>query len=108
MGILWEAKDWESDVDLQKQLKFPPEICSTDLRPDMFLKSSKEKILIIIEFSTPCEENFEERHLEKEAKYEDLATECRSAGWKVYFFAVEVGARSYAASFLLTCLNKLE
>ena len=106
-GVLWEAKDWVADVDLGKQLKFPAEICSTKLRPDMLLKSLKEKILIIIELTCPCEENFLERHLEKKGRYDVLVSECRSAGWRVDFFAVEVGARGYAANSLLTCLNKL-
>ena len=106
-GILWKAKDWTAVVDLKKQLKFPEEICITGLRPDMLVKSLKERILIIIELTSPCEENFEVRHMEKEGKYQGLVAECKNAGWRTYLFAVEVGARGYAADSLLTCLKRL-
>ena len=61
----------------------------------------------MVELTCPCEENFEVRHKEKEARYEGLAADCRKAGWRTYVFAVEVGARGYAADSLLTCLRRL-
>ena len=106
-GILLEAKDWVVDVDLKKQLKFPQDICDTDLRPDMLLKSQTEKTLILIELTSPCEENLEVRHREKEARYEALAGECRKGGWKTFVFAVEVGARGYVSDSFITCLRRL-
>ena len=106
-GILLEAKEWVADVDLNKQLKFPSDICDTDLRPDMLIRSQEEKILILIELTSPCEENLEGRHQEKEAKYEVLAGDCRKVGWKTFVFAVEVGARGYVSDPFITCLRRL-
>ena len=62
---------------------------------------------MIIELTSPCEENFEIRHSEKMEKYAKLATDCRELGWQVHLFAVEVGARGYAAYSLQQCLKKL-
>ena len=61
---------------------------------------------MMIELTSPSEENLEVRHKEKEGKYEGLAGECRKAGWRTHLFAVEVGARGYAADSLMTCLKE--
>ena len=53
------------------------------------------------------QENFEPRHIDKLERDEELAAGCREAGWKVYLFAVEVGAREYAAESLQCCLRRL-
>ena len=106
-GILQEAKDWSMEVDLENKLKFPEDIVKSNLRPDIVMKSSKENILVLIELTSPCEENFEARHTEKMAKYTELAAECRNIGWKVHLFAVEVGARGYVPYSLQQCLRKL-
>jgi hypothetical protein len=37
MGILSEAKDLILLADLDGQLKFPPEVASTRLRPDLII-----------------------------------------------------------------------
>lgn len=106
-GILHEAKDWKMLVDLDNQLQFPKDIVESNLRPDMLIRSNKENILVIIELTSPCEENFERRHSEKLEKYAGLSSDCRAAGWSVYQFAVEIGARGYAAYSLKQCLRKL-
>ena len=104
-GILQDGTTWRLLVDLDKQLIFP--LVETLLRPDMVLLADKEKILVIIELTCPAEENIEARHCSKQEKYEELAQQCREAGWKTYLFAVEVGARGYAAQSVWTCWKKL-
>ena len=56
---------------------FPQEIYVTKLRPDIVIKSSKERILVLIELTSPSEENFEPRHIDKLERYEELAAGCR-------------------------------
>lgn len=48
-GLLTSANDWQLEVDLGRQLKFPPRISSTRLRPDMIIISDSTKQLIILE-----------------------------------------------------------
>ena len=106
-GLLGEAKDWCVLVDLDKQLKFPEKIAITKMRPDMVLYSDTAKMVIMIELTCPVEGNIECRHQEKTGKYEELVQECRTNGWKVWFFAVEVGARGYVAGSFRYCLSRL-
>ena len=61
----------------------------------------------MIELTCPCEENFEKHHEEKLNRYTDLQAECEIAGWRVYLYAVEVGARGYTAQSLSSCLRAL-
>lgn len=55
-GTLLDAtRDWKMQVDLDQQLKFPPEILTTNLRPDLILWSTSQKSLFIVELTVPWE-----------------------------------------------------
>jgi hypothetical protein len=56
MGILSEAKDWILFTDLDGQLKFPPEVASTKLRPNLITYSTSIKRIVKWELTCPCEE----------------------------------------------------
>ena len=107
LSILDGASDWILLEDLEKQMKFPPFICRTLLRPDIVIFSKDSNTVIIIELTCPCEENFEYWNGFKLIKYGDLKKECELAGWKVILFAVEVGARGFASSSLKSCFQQL-
>ena len=102
-----QGKGWKFLSDLGKRLVFPAHIVVTSLRPDIVIYSDEAKTVIMIELTCPSEENFENQHLAKLARYTDLEADCISAGWKVHLFAVEVGARGYAAQSLSSCLKAL-
>ena len=106
-GILHEAKDWVMEVDVDQQLRFPEAISISTQRPDIVIYSLKLRKVILIQLTCPAEENIEERHSEKESRYESLLKDCINAGWKVHLFAIEVGARGYAACLLRSCLSRL-
>ena len=107
LGLLLQGKGWKFLSDLGKRLVFPAHIVVTSLRPDIVIYSDEAKTVIMIELTCPSEENFENQHLAKLARYTDLEADCISAGWKVHLFAVEVGARGYAAQSLSSCLKAL-
>ena len=90
-----------------KKLVVPPYLAITTLRPDILLISKQKKQVAIIELTSPCEENFQSRHSDKVLKYSSLCQDIRSKDWKVFFFAVEVGARGYCAETVKTCLRSL-
>ena len=69
-GILHKASAWNIHVDISsKSLIFPSHIAITELRPDLVIFSNVSKIVILIELTCPCEENFADRHREKLTKY---------------------------------------
>ena len=106
-GILEVASDWKVLADLDKRLVFPPHVVVTGLRPDLIIYSDQGKVMIMVELTCPCEQNFDARHVQKVDKYQDMKDRCIELGWKVYLFAVEVGARGYTAHSLSSCLRIL-
>lgn len=48
------------EVDLGRQLKFPLEICTTTLTPDVVLLSAAVKSVLLIELTVPWEEGLKE------------------------------------------------
>ena len=106
-GILHGGKNWVFLSDLGKRLVFPRHVFVTDLRPDVVIYSNHDKVVIMVELTCPCEENFDARHEEKLTKYDELKEGCVDQGWRVHLFAVEVGARGYTAQTLSSCLKVL-
>ena len=72
VGILHESSDWKLSVDFDSSLVFPSFIAITASRPDIVIFSVLEKTVILIELTSPCEENVEDRHFDKIARYEAL------------------------------------
>ena len=107
LGILHESSDWTLSADFDSSLVFPSSIAITSSRPDIVIYSLLLKIVILIELTSPCEENFEDRHFDKNCRYEPLCISIRENGWRPYFFAIEVGARGYCAFNVRSCLHRL-
>ncbi|XP_062848878.1 ankyrin repeat domain-containing protein 26 isoform X2 [Trichomycterus rosablanca] len=106
-GLLTTARDWELQVDLGKQLKFPEHILATALRPDVVLTSESTKQVVLVELTVPWEDRVEEANERKRAKYSELVAECRSKGWKARCEPVEVGCRGFAGQSLPHTLKLL-
>ena len=106
-GLLDTASDWELSVDLKRMLVFPTEIIQTKLRPDIVLFSKSIRHVVMIELTCLCEENFAARHEANLDRHAELAAKYERLGWKSHLFAVEVGARGYAAKSVVSCLSKL-
>ena len=89
--------------DFQGSPTVPSFLTVTTLRPDIVLYSCSIKAVIIIELTCPSEENMPSGTI----KSEKTITLIKANGWRVSFFAAEVGARGYAAESLLSCLRCL-
>ena len=107
VGILHESSDWKLSVDFDSSLVFPSFIAITSSRPDIVIYSVLKKTVILIELTSPCEENFEDRHFDKIARYEALCVSIRENGWRHHLFAIEVGARGYSAYNVRSCFRRL-
>ena len=70
----------------------------------IILRSGK---VILIELTSPCEENFEDRHFDKIGRYEALCVSIRENGCRHHLFAIEVGARGYCAYNVRSCFRRL-
>ncbi len=106
-GLLSKANDWELRCDLDSQLVFPPEVAITPMRPDLVIWSPAGKMLIIGELTVPWEDNVEERHEFKKAKYQDLTSDCAARGWNTYLMPFEVGCRGFYCNTLSFFLSRL-
>ena len=102
-----ESSDWKLSVDFDSSLVFPSFIAITASRPDIVMYSVLKKTVILIELTSPCEENFEDRHFDKIARYEALCVSIRENGWRHHLFAIEVGARGYCAYNVRSCFRRL-
>ncbi|XP_049897834.1 uncharacterized protein LOC126388657 [Epinephelus moara] len=106
-GLLATARDWQLKVDLGRQLKFPENIAVTTLRPDMVLVSETTKQVVLLELTVPWEDRMEEAFERKRAKFEELAGECRSRGWRARCNPIEVGCRGFVGQSLIRALRIL-
>ena len=106
-GHLAMARDWKMLVDIGQQLIFPPEIASTNLRPDMVLWSPSRKAVYIIELTVPWENSVEEAYERKKLRYTELAADATQRGWNAKVWPVEVGCRGFVASSTIRLLKEL-
>ena len=61
--------EWDMRVDLNKHLRFPMEIITTFLRPDIVVWSNKARAVHLIELMVPSEEGIEAAYECMKAKY---------------------------------------
>lgn len=52
-GLLATSRDWQLQVDLRRQLKFPEHIIATPLHPDIVLTSASIKQVVLLELTVP-------------------------------------------------------
>ncbi len=78
-------------MDLDRQLKFPPEIAVISSRPDIVLWSAGTKQIIMLELTVPWEERIEEAYERKMAKYQLLVEACQANGWRTYMVPASRG-----------------
>ena len=93
--------------DLDCTFFFRPYIAFTELRPDITILSNKLKRLVYIELTYLCEENMEAWDNAKVNKFELLKSVIENKGCSANLFAVEVGARGFCSSSVLSCFKSL-
>lgn len=106
--LLTGANDWKLQIDFShKQIMFPPEICSTDKRPDIVIWSSSSKTALAIELTCPSEENIDASQVYKQSRYIELCSLAEDNGWKIKVIPIEAGARGFVARSMSSCLHDL-
>lgn len=79
-SVLTPRCKWQIKVDLNQQLKFPPEITATSPWPDIVLWSISAKTVIMAELIVPWEEVMEAAFERKKEKYSEVTAACTEAG----------------------------
>ncbi|KAF7648493.1 hypothetical protein LDENG_00156240 [Lucifuga dentata] len=94
-SVLTPGCEWNMRVDLDHQLKFPHEIATTVLWPDIVLWSIPARTVILAELTVPWEEGMEAAFERKKEKYSELSAECMEAEWKASTIPVEIGCYDF-------------
>ena len=94
---------WEVAADLEGCERFFP--IPTSKRPDLVVWCAEVKQVHLIELTVPHEDNIQDAHERKEARYEELVKECEEADWHADYFPVEVGCRGFIAPSLKKWMN---
>ena len=108
-NILSNANDWKLLVDFDHDnIVFPPEIFSTDQRPDIVIWSKKVRMVLLIELTVPADENILAAQVRKRARYEQLSIDMKEVNnWNSKIITVEVGARGFVAKSMNSCLRQI-
>ena len=80
-------------ADLQGGYHFPTHIAETELRPDIVCWDDSTKKILIIELTIPYDTLMAEAAQRKEAKYSELVSTVRKAGYHPNLITLEVGSR---------------
>ena len=86
---------------------YPQAIKESGQRPDIVLYSECLKKMIMVELTVPYESRIDRQHQYKLAKYQDLASQLRRAGYNTKVLAVEVGARGFVGSSVFSMLTQM-
>lgn len=104
-GLLASRQDWKLQVNLVRQLKSPEYIAITMLRADIVLSSISSKQ--VVKLTVPWQDQIEEAHEQKKAKYQELVETYRGNGWKASCKAIEVSCRGFPEQSLNYSLKLL-
>ena len=72
---------------------YPQVLAESDMRVDAVLSSTRADMFILVKLMVPWEDRMGLSTIQKEDKYLDLIIDLKQRGYKVWFFAIEVGAR---------------
>ncbi|MGH0150319.1 UNVERIFIED_CONTAM: hypothetical protein FKN15_050191 [Acipenser sinensis] len=76
-------------TDVEQRLIFPPEIATSNLRPEIVLWSRSACIVHLVELTVPWEDAVDEAYERKKLRYSEIAAEAEQRGWKVQVYPVE-------------------
>ena len=91
--ILESANDWKIAADVEGLRHYPQMLAESGKRPDVVLSSTKADTFVLTELTVPWEDRIGQSNTLKEDRYMELTLDLQQKGYKVWFFAFEVGAR---------------
>ena len=106
-NLIGTSEEWSMSADLPEWQSYPEFIKKTGQRPDIVLWSESGAWVSLVELSVPYESRLNEQHEYKLRKYEDLANQVTSEGYKCTIKPVEVGARGFVSASTCQLLGQL-
>ncbi|MGH0147207.1 UNVERIFIED_CONTAM: hypothetical protein FKN15_052789, partial [Acipenser sinensis] len=79
------------------RLIFPPEIATSNLRPDIVLWFGSARLVHLVELTVPWKDAVDEAYERKKLWYAQLAAEAEQRGWGVRVYPVEMGCQGFVA-----------
>ena len=76
----------------------PTDIVITSQRPDLVIVDREEKSVTLFELSIAFEANTDSTHDYKLKRYSHLVADIENVGFKVFYYAFEVGSRGHISS----------
>ncbi len=97
-GQLKAARNWQMIADMDQRLVVPPEIATTNLRPDLILWSNSQCMVHFVELTVPWEDAVQEDFERKKLRYTKLAAEAEQRGWRAKICTAEVRCQGFVAT----------
>ena len=105
--LLENANDWMTAADIGGMKHYPQVIQESGQRPDAVMASKKTDTIIVAELTVPWEDRMEQSNVLKEDRYSELTMDLIDKGYRVHFFAIEVGARGLVGRSSYTFLREI-
>ena len=105
--LLENANDWTTAADIGGMKHYPQVIQESGQRPDAVMASKKTDTIIVAELTVPWEDRMEQSNVLKEDRYSELTMDLIDKGYRVHFFAIEVGARGLVGRSSYTFLREI-
>ena len=105
--LLENANDWMTAADIGGMKHYPQVIQESGQRPDAIMASKKTDTIILAELTVPWEDRMEQNNVLKENRYSELTMDLIDKGYRVHFFAIEVGARELVGRSSYTFLREI-
>ena len=75
----------------------PPDIITTQLRPDLVILNRNQKLIFLLELTCSFESNIEAANIRKTTKYSALKSDLEDKGFTCHLLPFEVGSRGYVS-----------
>ena len=105
--LLENANDWTTAADIGGMKHYPQVIQKSGQRPDAVMASKKTDTIIVAELTVPWEDRMEQSNVLKEDRYSELTMDLIDKGYRVHFFAIEVGSRGLVGRSSYTFLREI-
>ena len=105
--LLENANDWTTAADIGGMKHYPQVIQESGQRPDAVMAFKKTDTIIVAELTVPWEDRMEQSNVLKEDRYSELTMDLIDKGYRVHFFAIEVGARGLVGRSSYTFLREI-
>ena len=73
----------------------PPDIITTDQRPDIVIINRQEKKIVLFELTVSFEKNADAANARKTRRYIDLTSDINKNGWTAENIPFEIGSRGH-------------